>query len=165
MNLTDGEMLSSKCSDIFIDCERLDAVRIVSGQLLRRRQNDLICAALAVKTDPAICIPIGQYLTWSERDLVFSTRTGAALDAANVRREFKAACKAANIGANWTPRELRHSFVSLMSSSGVPVEEIARLAGHANSRTTKVVYRRELRPVLTTGAEAMDRLFKVHAFQ
>ena len=40
------------------------------------------------------------------------------MDAANVRREFKAACKAANIGPYWTPRELRHSFVSLMSSSG-----------------------------------------------
>jgi hypothetical protein len=37
VNLTDSEMLSSKCSDIFIDCERLDAVGIVSGQLLRRR--------------------------------------------------------------------------------------------------------------------------------
>jgi len=46
-----------------------------------------------------------------------------------------------------------------MSSSGVPVEEIARLAGHSNTRTTEVVYRRELRPVLTTGAEAMDKLF------
>ena len=57
-------------------------------------------------------------------------------------------------------RELRHSFVSLMSISGVPVEEIARLAGHSNTRTTEVVYRRELRPVLTTGAEAMDRLFQ-----
>jgi integrase len=102
-------------------------------------------------------------LTWSERDLVFSTRTGAALDAANVRREFRAACKAAKIGEHWTPRELRHSFVSLMSSSGVPVEEIARLAGHSNTRTTEIVYRRELRPVLTTGAEAMNRLFKAHA--
>jgi integrase len=99
-------------------------------------------------------------LTWSNRDLVFSTRTGAALDAANVRREFRTVCKAAGIGEHWTPRELRHSFVSLMSSSGVPVEEIARLAGHANTRTTEVVYRRELRPVLTTGAEAMDRLFQ-----
>ena len=97
---------------------------------------------------------------WSDHDLVFSTRTGGALDAANVRREFKAACRAAKIGEHWTPRELRHSFVSLMSSSGVPVEEIARLAGHANTRTTEVVYRRELRPVLTTGAEAMDRLFQ-----
>src|SRR5262249_46600973 len=99
-------------------------------------------------------------ITWNDHDLVFSTRTGAALDAANVRREFRAACRAAGIGPNWTPRELRHSFVSLMSSTGVPVEEIARLAGHANTRTTEVVYRRELRPVLTTGAEAMDRLFK-----
>jgi integrase len=96
----------------------------------------------------------------SDGDLVFATRTGGALDAANVRREFKAACRAAKIGDNWTPRELRHSFVSLMSSSGVPVEEIARLAGHSNTRTTEVVYRRELRPVLTTGAEAMDRLFR-----
>jgi integrase len=102
-------------------------------------------------------------LTWSDRDLVFSTRTGAALDAANVRREFRAACKAAGIREHWTPRELRHSFVSLMSSSGVPVEEIARLAGHSSSRTTEVVYRRELRPVLTTGAEAMDRLFNTQA--
>jgi integrase len=99
-------------------------------------------------------------LRWSDRDLVFPTRTGAPLDAANVRREFRAACKAPKIGEHWTPRELRHSFVSLISSSGVPVEEIARLAGHSNTRTTEVVYRRELRPVLTAGAEAMDRLFQ-----
>jgi integrase len=97
---------------------------------------------------------------WSEQDLVFATRSGAALDAANVRREFRAVCRAAKIGESWTPRELRHSFVSLMSTSGVPVEEIARLAGHSSSRTTEVVYRRELRPVLTTGAEIMDTIFK-----
>jgi integrase len=96
---------------------------------------------------------------WSDHDLVFCTRTGSPLDAANIRREFRAVCKAAKIGERWTPRELRHSFVSLMSSSGVPVEEIARIAGHSSTRTTEVVYRRELRPILTTGAEAMDRLF------
>jgi integrase len=95
----------------------------------------------------------------TDHDLVFSTPTGDALNAAKVREEFKAGCRAAKIEGNWTPRELRHSFVSLMSSSGVPVEEIARLAGHSSTRTTEVVYRRELRPVLTTGAEAMDKLF------
>jgi len=63
---------------------------------------------------------------WSDHDLVFCTRTGAPLDAANVRREFRAACTAARIGERWTPRELRHSFVSLMSSSGVLIEEIVR---------------------------------------
>jgi len=100
---------------------------------------------------------------WSDQDLVFCTRTGRPLDAANVRREFRGVCRAAGIGEHWTPRELRHSFVSLMSHSGVPVEEIARLAGHSSSRTTEVVYRRELRPILTTGAEAMDRLFSTRA--
>jgi len=88
---------------------------------------------------------------WQETGLVFTTTLGTELDAANVRREFRKICKDAKIEGNWTPRELRHSFVSLMSESGVPVEEIARLAGHSNTRTTEVVYRRELRPVLTRG--------------
>jgi site-specific recombinase XerD len=39
----------------------------------------------------------------------------------------------------WTPRELRTSFVSLMSHHGVRIEEIARLVGHASTRTTEVV--------------------------
>ena len=99
-------------------------------------------------------------LTWSERDLVFSARTGAALDAANVRREFKAACTAANIGANWTPRELRHSFVSLMSSFGVPVEEIARLAGHSNFQD----HRGGLPARAAAGADHRSRSHG-HAFQ
>ncbi len=30
---------------------------------------------------------------------------------------------------NWTPRELRHSFVSIMSDNGVPIETIADLVG------------------------------------
>ena len=59
----------------------------------------------------------------------------------------------------WTPRELRTSFVSLMSHQGVSIEEIARLVGHATTRTTEIVYRRELRPVITKGAEIMDELF------
>jgi hypothetical protein len=37
-------------------------------------------------------------------------------------------------------------------------QEIARLVGHATTRTTEIVYRRELRPVITTGAEIMDQL-------
>ncbi len=90
---------------------------------------------------------------------VFATRDGKELDAANVRREFRAAVKAAGIPGQWTPRELRHTFVSLMSDSGVPVEEIARLAGHTSSRTTELVYRHQLRPIMEKGAEALDQLF------
>jgi integrase len=60
----------------------------------------------------------------------------------------------------WVPKELRTSFVSMMSNQGVPVEEIAQLAGHASSRTTEMIYRRELCPVITTGAEVMDQIFR-----
>jgi integrase len=96
---------------------------------------------------------------WQDTGLVFTTHRGAALDAGNVRKMFKRVCEAAGVGDGWTPRELRTSFVSLLSHRGVGIEEIARLAGHASTRTTEVVYRWELRPVITTGAEIMDELF------
>jgi hypothetical protein len=41
-----------------------------------------------------------------------------------------------------------------------PRGAIARLAGHASSWTTEAVYRRELLPVLTIGAEVVDTIFK-----
>jgi transcriptional regulator GlxA family with amidase domain len=52
-----------------------------------------------------------------------------------------------------------------MSSSELPVQEIALLSGYSSTRTTEIAYRRELRPVLTTGAEAMGRLFKAQVTQ
>ena len=91
--------------------------------------------------------------------MLVTTTVGTDPDAANVRRYFRGICKAAGIGEAWTPHELRTSFVSLLSASGMPVEEIARLAGHSSSRTTEVIYRKELRPVLVKGAEVMDQIF------
>jgi integrase len=96
---------------------------------------------------------------WQDDGLVFTTVTGVMLDQRNIRREFRLICKAAGLGTDWVPRELRHTFVSIMSQGGVPVEEIARLAGHKQTSTTELVYRRELRPVITTGAELMDTVF------
>jgi site-specific recombinase XerD len=81
-----------------------------------------------------------------DHGLVFCTRVGTPLSAANVRRSFRAITKAAQIGKNWTPRELRHSFVSIMSDNGVPLEAIADLVGHKNSTVTARVYRHQLRP-------------------
>jgi integrase len=97
---------------------------------------------------------------WHDNDLVFASRVGTALSAANVRRSFRAVLTAAGLDpADWTPRELRHSFVSLMSDAGVPIEKIARLVGHTGTATTETVYRKQIRPVVTGGAEVMDSLF------
>ena len=95
---------------------------------------------------------------WRDHSLVFTSAIGTPLDAGNVRREFRKITKSAGLGTGWAPLDLRHTFVSLMSADGVPVEEIARLAGHNRTATTELVYRHELRPVITTGAEVMDRI-------
>jgi integrase len=97
---------------------------------------------------------------WHDNELVFASRVGTALDAGNVRRAFRKVTAAAGLDpADWTPRELRHSFVSLLSDAGVPVEKIARLVGHSGTTTTETVYRHQIRPVVTGGAEIMDQLF------
>lgn len=98
---------------------------------------------------------------WQDHDLVFASVIGTPLDAANVRREFRKITEAAGLGTDWAPRDLRHTFVSLMSADGVPIEEIARLAGHNRTATTELVYRHELRPAITTGAEVMDRILNL----
>jgi integrase len=95
---------------------------------------------------------------WQDHGLLFASTIGTRLDGANVRREFRRIAGVAGLGAGWAPRDLRHTFVSLMSADGVPIEEIARLAGHNQTATTELVYRHELRPVITTGAEVMDRI-------
>lgn len=101
---------------------------------------------------------------FAEDGLVFCTSTGSALDSANVRRSFRALCTSAGLDpSEWTPRELRHSFVSLMSDAGVPLEDIARLVGHGSTKVTETVYRKQLRPVLTSGTQVMDALFDLPA--
>ncbi len=98
-------------------------------------------------------------IEWRPDGRVFTTRSGEPLDAANVRRDFRAIVKKAGLDPEWTPRELRHSFVSLLSDHGIPLERIAMLVGHSSQATTEAVYRKQLRPVITQGAEAMDEIF------
>lgn len=98
---------------------------------------------------------------WRDEGLVFASTVGTAMSAGNARRSFRGAlARVPDINpADWTPRELRHSFVSVLSDAGVPLEEISRLVGHAGTTVTELVYRHQLKPVIQTGATVMDRLF------
>jgi hypothetical protein len=92
---------------------------------------------------------------------VFASKVGTPLDPSHVRRDFRGAIGGAEgiEPAAWTPRELRHSFVSLLSDRGVPLEEISRLVGHSSTSVTEDVYRLQIRSVVQTGAVAMDGIF------
>jgi integrase len=120
--------------------------RCVDALRLHRQQQDEDCERAGQK--------------WHRTGLVFVSAVGTGLDPANVRRAFRRIVGAAGLDAKaWSPRELRHSFVSLLSDSGVSIEGIADLCGHAGTRVTETVYRHRLRPVLLDGAVAMDRIF------
>ena len=82
------------------------------------------------------------------------------MDAANVRRGLRRIAKAAGLNPKeWTPRELRHSFVSLLSDGGLSVEKIALLIGHSGTAVTEKVYRHQIRPVIRDESDTIDRLF------
>jgi integrase len=84
------------------------------------------------------------------------------VDRHNVLRAFRHVVETAALDPRrWTPRELRHSFVSLLSDSGVSLEGIADLCGHSGTTVTETVYRHQLKPVLLNGAVTMDRIFGV----
>ena len=86
---------------------------------------------------------------WQDHNLVFASTIGTPLDDHNVRRQFRKITETAGLGSIWVPRELRHTFVSLLSAHGVPVEAIALLAGHNQTSTTELVYRHQIVPALT----------------
>lgn len=48
---------------------------------------------------------------------------------------------------------------SLLSAAGVPLEPIADVVGHDNTRMTGTVYRYDVRPTVSAGAVAMGALF------
>ena len=55
--------------------------------------------------------------------------------------------------------DTRHCFVSLLSDRGVRLEVISRLVGHPGTAVTEEVYRKQIRPVIQTGAVVMDGIF------
>ncbi|MCW2942100.1 MAG: hypothetical protein JWN00_5085 [Actinomycetia bacterium] len=125
-----------------------------------RRTLKLPVTALRALWDQQLITRTAAEDGWENNDLVFATRTGRKLSAGNVRREFRRVItKAGLVGTDWTPRELRHSFVSLLSDSGMPVEQISRLVGHRGTAVTETVYRLQIRPVMEEGATAMDGIF------
>lgn len=63
------------------------------------------------------------------------------------------------VPSEWTVRGRRHGFVSLLSDSGMPIENVALLVGHSGTRVTEKVYRQQIRPVIQDGATAMDQIF------
>ena len=99
---------------------------------------------------------------WQEHDLVFASRIGTPLSANNVIRAFRVITRKAGLGEDWVPREMRHTFVSVLSAYGVSVESIAPLADQERADMLTLVTGMTLRHDLTDVLGACPRAAEDH---
>jgi len=95
---------------------------------------------------------------WQPNNLVFCHANGAAYTSEGLNWRFSKMTRKAGIG-HWHAHEARHTAVSIMSSNGVPIQEISDTVGHKSTHVTETVYRHVIVPAIRGGASIMDSVF------
>jgi integrase len=95
---------------------------------------------------------------WQDNNLVFCHENGALYTSDALNWRFSKMTRKAGIG-HWHAHEGRHTAVSIMSSNGVPIQEISDTVGHKSTHVTETVYRHVIVPAIRGGATVMDSVF------
>jgi integrase len=96
--------------------------------------------------------------SWRGTNLVFCHEDGSMYSADALNWRFGKMTRKAGIG-HWHAHEGRHTAVSIMSSNGVPIQDISDTVGHKSTHVTETVYRHVIRPTIRGGATVMDDVF------
>lgn len=178
LGLRPGEALGLLWSDVDLDARRLTIARSLKrlpktadhperlelGEPKTKgsyRTVDMpgpVAAALADQRRAQAAERLRVGSLWLDLGLVFANELGGYVDPSNYRRELAKVTEAAGLG-HWSPNELRHSAVSLLSAAGVPLEQIADLVGHSSTRMTSSVYRHPVTDSVTAAVAPMEDLF------
>ena len=95
---------------------------------------------------------------WHDNNLVFCHEDGRMYTSNALNWRFSKMTRRAGIG-HWHAHEGRHTAVSIMSSNGVPLQEISDTVGHKSTHVTETVYRHVIVPAIRGGASVMDTVF------
>ena len=95
---------------------------------------------------------------WHDNNLVFCHENGAPYTSDQLNWRFSKMTRRAGIG-RWHAHEGRHTAVSIMSSNGVPIQDISDTVGHKSTHVTETVYRHVIVPEIRGGATVMDDVF------
>jgi integrase len=95
---------------------------------------------------------------WHDNNLVFCHENGAPYTSDQLNWRFSKMTRKAGIG-RWHAHEGRHTAVSIMSSNGVPIQEISDTVGHKSTHVTETVYRHVIVPAIRGGATVMGGVF------
>ena len=95
---------------------------------------------------------------WQDNNLVFCHENGTMYTKDALNWRFSKMTRRAGIG-HWHAHEGRHTAVSIMSSNGVPLQDISDTVGHKSTHVTETVYRHVIVPAIRGGASVMDTVF------
>ena len=95
---------------------------------------------------------------WQDNDLVFCHPDGRSYSRDDLNWRFGKMTRRAGIG-HWHAHEARHTAVSIMSTNGVPIQDISDTMGHKSTHVTETVYRHVIVPAIQGGASVMDDVF------
>jgi integrase len=95
---------------------------------------------------------------WHDNNLVFCREDGTMYTSDALNWRFSKMTRRAGIG-HWHAHEGRHTAVSIMSSNGVPIQDISDTVGHKSTHVTETVYRHVITPAIRGGATVMDDVF------
>ena len=98
--------------------------------------------------------------TWQDSNLVFCHEDGRMYTSDAFNWRFDKMTRRAGIG-HWHAHEGRHTAVSIMSSNGIPLQDISDTVGHKSTHVTETVYRHVIVPKIRGGATVMDNVFDV----
>ena len=91
---------------------------------------------------------------------MFASEVGTPMHSTNLNRRLARLTESAGLGKDWSITELsRHSAASLLSDSGVPLEQIADQLGHPTTRMLEQHYRHQVRPSVSASVAVMEELF------
>ena len=89
--------------------------------------------------------------------LIFVNRPGNTINL--VSRTFKPLCKAAKVPVIvW--HEMRHTTATLLFESGIPINNVSELLGHASSVVTAMIYAHATRTGMERVTAATTELFQ-----
>lgn len=175
LGLRPGEALGLHWDQIDLEAERLDVRRTLRQgadgleivdelKTVRSRRSlempELLTAGLRQRRTRQDEDRQRAGAAWSTHwdGLVFTTQIGTPISPANLRREFRQLTNRCGLG-DWSPNELRHTAVSLLSHQGVPLERIADVVGHSGTRMTAKVYRHVVTASVAHAVDPMNELF------
>jgi len=95
---------------------------------------------------------------WHDNNLVFCHPDGRQYTRDDLNWRFAKVTRGAGLG-RWHAHEGRHTAVSIMSTNGVPIQDITDTVGHKSTHVTETVYRHVIVPATRGGATVMDDVF------